>query len=101
MREAPAPPPIAFGELCGTSGERIGITLVDTGLYARPSLGTPIVTRMVSGALVTVVSDDGEWLRVNVDSAKGPLSGFVYCTALRPLTPGGTIDAGSSTPDAP
>jgi hypothetical protein len=97
----PAPPPITFGELCGAPGERIGVTLVDTGVYARPSLGTPMVTRVVSGALVTIVSDSGEWLRVNVDGAKGRLSGFVYCTALRPLTPGGTIDSDSGTPDAP
>lgn len=97
----PVPTPIAFGELCGNPGERVAVTLVDTGVYARPNLGTPLVGRVVSGTLVTIAGDSGQWLRATLERRRGPLSGFVHCTALRPLTPGGTPDSDPETGDQP
>ena len=79
------PARIEFGGMCGEEPDALAVTLVDAAVYAKPSIGTPLVARVVSGTLVTLASRSGEWRRVNLDGAKGPLSGFVHCSALRSL----------------
>lgn len=83
-RVQPAPARIAFDRVCAAPWEPVAVTLVDTGVYAKPSVGS-LVNRVVSGTLVTLNGPSGDWVRVDVERAKGPLSGFIHCSALRPL----------------
>jgi hypothetical protein len=85
----PEPARIAFDPVCAAPWEPVAVTLVDTGVYAKPSVGS-LVNRVVSGTLVTMNGPSGDWVRVEVERARGPLSGFIHCSALRPLTADGT-----------
>lgn len=79
---------IKFDQLCSQSEARVAVTLVDTGVYARPSIGTRMVGRVVSGTLATIAGGTDDWRRVSLESPKGPLAGFVHCSTLRPLAHG-------------
>jgi hypothetical protein len=88
-RVQPEPARIAFDPVCAAPWEPVAVTLVDTGVYAKPSVGS-LINRVVSGTLVTLNGPSGDWVRVEVERARGPLSGFIHCSALRPLRADGT-----------
>ena len=94
----PEPARIAFDEVCAAPWEPVAVTLVDTGVYAKPSVGS-LVNRVVSGTLVTMNGPSGSWVRVNVEGRRSPLSGFIHCSALRPLTTAVTAGDESDTTD--
>jgi hypothetical protein len=75
---------VDFGELCAEPLDLFAVTLVDIGVYEEPSVGT-LVQRLASGTFVTTSGVSGEWVRVHLQRAQGPLSGFVHCSALRRL----------------
>jgi hypothetical protein len=92
----PQPARIAFDEVCAAPWEPVAVTLVDTGVYAKPSVGS-LLNRVVSGTLVTMNGPSGDWVRVNLEGTRGPLAGFIHCSALRPLTAAGTDGGDSGT----
>jgi hypothetical protein len=81
----PEPARIAFDEMCAEHEDIFAVTSMDAAMFAQPSIGTPLVTRVVGGTLVVMTGDSGEWLYVTVEGRRGPLSGFVHCSTLRSL----------------
>ena len=71
-------------DLCAEPLDLFAVTLVDIGIYEEPSVGS-VVQRLVSGTLVTISGASDKWVRVNLQRMQGPISGFIHCSALRPL----------------
>jgi hypothetical protein len=95
----PEPARIASDEMCAEHDDIFAVTLVDAAVFASPSIGTPLVTRVIGGTLVTMTGDSGEWLYVTFEGRRGPLSGFVHCSTLRSLASAGVVptdDPGST-----
>ena len=90
----PDPARISVDELCADHDDIFAVTLMDAPVFAQPAIGTPLVTRVSGGTLVTMTGDSGEWLYVTFEGRRGPVSGFVHCSTLRVMMPatGGPID---------
>jgi hypothetical protein len=80
---------IVSEDSCAEPLDLFAVTLVDIGVYEEPSVGS-LVQRLVSGTLVTISGVSDEWVHVNLQRMQGPLSGFIHCSALRPLRAEGT-----------
>ena len=74
---------------CAEPLDLFAVTLVDIGIYGEPSVGS-LVQRLASGTLVTISGVSDQWVRVNLQRMQGPVSGFIHCSALRPLRAEGT-----------
>lgn len=88
--------PVTAIGLCGrTQVARTGVTLADAPVFAAPeNLLTPLTT-LVSGVLVPIAEQSGDWLLIRFEDLRwGSRAGYVHCSNLRGLT-------ATSTPDTP